>query len=137
MVDVNNVVLIGRLVRDAILKYTTGGTAVTKIFLAVNKRRKSGDSYKNEAQFFEVVIWGKLAESLNMYLKKGKQIAVIGELSQEKWEQNGENRSKTNVTAATIQLLGGGSTNTENAEQKQEVFTADPADEGDQDDIPF
>jgi len=118
MNDVNQVVLIGRLTRDATLKYTSSGTAVTKFFIAVNKKRKSGNEYKNEAQFFEIVVWGKLAESLNNYLTKGKQVAVTGEMTQERWsDDDGKNRSKVTVTAATIQLLG--SSNNSNG-QKQE-----------------
>lgn len=136
MADVNNVVLIGRLVRDADLKYTTGGKAVSKITIAVNKKRKVDGEWKNSAGFFELVLWGKLAESLNKYLSKGKQIAVTGELNQEHWEQNGEQRSKVNVTVITVQLLGGGSDNAE----KQETFTAEVSDIPEQtnpDDIPF
>jgi single-strand DNA-binding protein len=107
MPDVNSVVLIGRLTRDAELKYTAGGTAVSKFSLAVNERRKDGDQWKDEAGFFDVVLWGQLGQSLGQYLLKGKQIAVTGRLTQERWMQDGQNRSKIVVTAATVQLLGG------------------------------
>jgi single-strand DNA-binding protein len=138
MPDVNSVILIGRLARDVSLKRTTSGTAVAKFFIAVNKKRKSGDTWKDEAQFFEIVVWGKLAESLNNYLVKGKQIAVTGELSQERWSgDDGQNHSKITVTASTIQLLAGGSSNSDNAGHKQEPYPADAADEGYVDDIPF
>jgi single-strand DNA-binding protein len=140
MSDVNNVVLIGRLTRDAALKSTTNGTAVSKFSIAVNKKRKSGDGFKDEAQFFEVVVWGKMAESLQQYLTKGKQIAVTGELSQERWSgDDGQNHSKVTVTASTIQLLGGGSSNAnDNAGQKQEPSSANVnSDEEFVDDIPF
>jgi single-strand DNA-binding protein len=107
MADVNNVTLIGRLTRDADLKYTSNGKAVSKFSLAVNEKRKVGDDWKDEAGFFEIVLWGQIGESLNQYLTKGKQIAVTGRLTQERWEQDGQNRSKVVVTAATVQLLGG------------------------------
>jgi len=135
--DVNNVVLIGRLVRDADLKYTTNGKAVSKVNLAVNERRKVNGEWKDNAGFFELILWGKLAESLHKYLLKGKQIAITGKLNQERWEQNGDPRSKVNVTVMTVQLLGGGS---DNSEQGQETFTAEAADIPDEtnpDDIPF
>ena len=109
MSDVNQVVLIGRLVRDAELKCTSSGKPVTRFSLAVNEKRKVGDDWKDSAGFFEVVLWGQLGESLSLYLTKGKQIAVIGKLTQERWEQNGDNRSKVVVTASTVQLLGGSS----------------------------
>jgi len=139
MSDVNNVVLIGRLTRDAELKYTTSGIAVTKFSIAVNKKRKSGDTYKDEAHFFEIVLWGKSAESLHVYLKKGKQVAVTGELTQDRWEQNGQNHSKVAVTASAIQLLGGRSDNpdSDNAEPKQESFSPDNEETGFADVIPF
>jgi single-strand DNA-binding protein len=92
MSDVNNVTLIGRLVRDAELRYTASGKPVSKFSLAVNEKRKVGDQWKDEADFFEIVLWGQLGESLNRYLAKGKQIAVVGRLTQERWEQDGYNR---------------------------------------------
>ena len=72
------------------------------------KRKKQGDEWKEEASFFDVTLWGKMAEGLNTYLVKGKQIAVEGELEQERWEKDGQNHSKVTITASNIQLLGGG-----------------------------
>ncbi len=106
--DVNRVVLIGRLTRDAELKYTSGGMAVCKFSLAVNKRRKNGDQWVEEANFFDIVLWGRAGESLNQYLVKGKQIAVEGELHQNRWEQDGQSRSKVEIMASNVQLLGQG-----------------------------
>ena len=108
MADVNQVILIGRLVRDAELKYTATGQAVSKFSLAVIRSVKQGDDWKTEPNYFDVVLWGCLAESLNQYLLKGKQIAVTGELRQERWERDGAPRSKVGVVAENIQLLGGG-----------------------------
>jgi single-strand DNA-binding protein len=106
MTDVNNVTLIGRLTRDAELKYIANGTAVVKFSLAVNERRKSGDQWKDEANFFDIVLWGQLGESLSQYLTKGKQVAVVGRLTQERWEQDGYSRQRVIVTARDIELLG-------------------------------
>jgi single-strand DNA-binding protein len=108
MADVNHVILIGRLTRDAELKYTAGGQAVCKFSLAVNRRRKNGDQWIEEANFFDVVLWGRSGEAINQYLVKGKQIAVEGELRQDRWEQDGQNRSKVEIMANNVQLLGGG-----------------------------
>jgi single-strand DNA-binding protein len=107
MADVNHVILIGRLVRDAELKYTGGGAAVSKFALAVNSKRKDGDRWVDEANFFDIVLWGRQGESLNQYLIKGKQVAVTGELKQDRWEQDGQNRSKVEIKANNVQLLGG------------------------------
>jgi len=106
--DVNHVILIGRLTRDAELKYTSGGMAVCKFAIAVNKRRKQGDQWVDEANFFDIVLWGRSGESINQYLVKGKQIAVEGELHQNRWEQDGQARSKIEIMANNVQLLGGG-----------------------------
>jgi len=107
MADVNHVVLIGRLTRDAELKYTSGGMAVCKFAIAVNKRRKQGEQWVDEASFFDIVLWGKSGESLNQYMVKGKQVAVEGELHQNRWEQDGQPRSKVEIMANNVQLLGG------------------------------
>ena len=109
MADVNKWIGIGRLTRDAELKYTTGGTAVSKLGIAVNKRVKKGDEWTESASFFDVTLWGKMAEGLNQYLVKGKQIAIEGELEQERWEKDGQAHSKVTITASNVQLLGGGS----------------------------
>jgi single-strand DNA-binding protein len=111
MADVNHVVLIGRLTRDAELKYTAGGQAVCKFSIAVNRRKKNGDQWEDEANFFGIVLWGKQGESLQSYLVKGKMIGVDGELRQDRWQQNGQNRSKVEVLANYIQLLGGNNGN--------------------------
>lgn len=107
MADVNHVILIGRLSRDSALTYTSGGQAVCKFDIAVNKRRKQGEQYMDEVSFFPVVLWGRSGESLNQYLIKGKQVAVKGELRQNRWEQDGQSRSKIEIMANNVQLLGG------------------------------
>jgi single-strand DNA-binding protein len=106
MVDLNHVILIGRLTRDAELKYTANGQAVCKFSIAVNRRRKNGDQWVDEPNFFDIVLWGRQGESLNQYLVKGKLIGVDGELRQDRWEQDGQNRSKVEIVANNIQLLG-------------------------------
>jgi len=107
MADINNVVLVGRLTRDAELKYTAGGQAVCKFSVAVNRRKKNGDQWEDEANYFDVVLWGRQGESLNQYLVKGKSVGVQGELRQDRWQQDGQNRSKVEIVANNIQLLGG------------------------------
>ena len=105
--DIVSVFAIGRLTRDAELKYTTGGLAISKFSIACNSRAKKGDQWIDEASFFEVSVFGKSAETLNQYLTKGKQIAVQGRMKQERWESEGQNRSKIVINADSVQLLGG------------------------------
>jgi single-strand DNA-binding protein len=113
MSDLNHVILIGRLTRDAELKYTSNGTAVCRFSIAVNRKKKNGDQWVDEANFFDIVLWGRQGEALNQYLVKGKQIGVNGELRQERWQDkdSGQARSKVEVAASNIQLLGGGNNN--------------------------
>jgi single-strand DNA-binding protein len=144
MADVNHVILIGRLTRDAELKYTSGGMAVCKFAIAVNKRRKQGEQWVDEANFFDIVLWGKSGESLNQYLVKGKQVAVEGELHQNRWEQDGQQRSKIDINANNVQLLGGDK-QTAPAQQSQRQgsqagtrhgVAGAPHDQGYSDDVP-
>ncbi len=125
MKDLNNVSLIGRLTRDAEVKYTSANYPVTSFGLAVNRSVKKGDKWQDEASFFDVTVFGKTGERLQQYLKKGKQIAVIGELKQERWQQDGQNRSKVIIVANDLYLLGNKS------DAQKETF------EDNEDQIPF
>lgn len=132
--DLNHVVLIGRCTRDATLTYTAGGTAVCKFSLAVNRRVKKGEQWTEEASFIDVTAWGKTGEGISKYLLKGKQVAVSGELQQDRWEQDGQHRSKVYVNANGIQLLGGNQSDNGFQQARQPVA---PAGEQFPDDIPF
>jgi len=107
MADINHVVIVGRLTRNAELKYTNNGQAVSKFSIAVNSRRKKDDQWVDEAHFFDIVYWGKAAEAVTPYLLKGKQVGVEGSLRQNRWEQDGQSRSKVEINANNVMLLGG------------------------------
>lgn len=112
MTDLNHVVLIGRLTRDLgtderSFAYTPNGTARANVSIAVNRSAKHGDQWVDEANFFDVTIWGKTAENLKPYLTKGKQIAIDGYLKQDRWEKDGQKFSKVTIQANNVQLLGG------------------------------
>lgn len=144
MAEINSVVLVGRLTRDSELKHTQGGSAVVKFSLALNRRKKVGESWQDEANFFDITMMGKAAESVHKYLVKGKMVAIQGELRQNRWEQDGQPRSKVEIFAFSLQLLGdsrsGGGNgaqqyNNSNAEQPEQNYGA--SDEQFQDDVPF
>jgi single-strand DNA-binding protein len=148
MVDINHVILIGRLTRDAELKYTSGGQAVCKFSIAVNRRKKNGDSWEDEANFFDIVVWGRQGESLHPYLVKGKMVGVDGELRQDRWQQDGQNRSKVEIVSNNLQLLGGGSGGASGEKKNFQNQSSNemandtpsynpPKDDGFADDIPF
>jgi len=104
--DINSVTIVGNLTRDAELRSTSGGMAVCKFSVAVNRRVKKGDGWETEAGFFDVNLWGRQAESLNPYLTKGKQVGITGELRQERWQQDGQSRSRVLIVANSVQLFG-------------------------------
>ena len=113
MQDTNLVVLIGRLTQDCgnderSFQYVGNGTAKAVVSLAVNRSVKKNGNWADEVSFINVTIWGKTAENLKQYLKKGTQICIEGYLTQDRWEKDGKKESRLNVTAESVQLLGGG-----------------------------
>ena len=81
--DLNTVNIIGRLTKDAELKYTNSGFPITTMSLAVNRSVKKGDQWEEEARIFDVKLLGKRGESLQQYLVKGTQLGLNAELVQE------------------------------------------------------
>jgi single-strand DNA-binding protein len=140
--DINSVVLVGRLTRDAELKYTNSGLPISKLGLAVNRKRKKDGQWTEEANFFDILLWGKIAEVLQQYLTKGKQICVQGELSQNRWEQDGQPRSRVEIVATNVQLLSSRS-GTQGTSNYSSQSSPPPGDSGNkppdnfEDDIPF
>ena len=108
MADINRVTIIGRLTKDAEVTYTPGGMAIASLSLAINRSTKGQDGkWYDEANYFDVKVFGKQADSLKPYLTKGKQIGVDGYLKQERWEKDGQKKSRVIINANDIQLLGG------------------------------
>lgn len=132
MTDINSITLTGRLTADAALSYTTSGTACGKFSLAVSRAVKTNDGWREETDFFDCQLWGKQAESLSTYLRKGKQVAVEGELRQNRWEQDGQKKSRIVVNVSSVALFGG-KTESKNEYQKAESSATAEF----EDDIPF
>lgn len=107
MTDINNVTLVGRVTKDADIRYTASGTAVLNFSIAVNESRKQGEKWVEEAGFFDVTLFGKAGERVHQYMTKGKQVAISGRLQQQRWQKDGQNYSKVTVVANYVQLFGG------------------------------
>ena len=107
--DINSVILVGRLTRDAELSYLPSGTAALAFSIAVNRSKKEGDQWVEEANFFDISYISKSAENFKQYLVKGKQVGIQGSLKQDRWQdkESGQNRSKIKIMASSVQLLGG------------------------------
>lgn len=104
MTDVNTCVLTGRLSKDCENRMTQSGVTVTRFTIANNYY--SSSQKKEEASFFDCVMFGKLASSLSPYLKKGTSVTISGELRQQRFVANNENRSKIEVLVDNIKLSG-------------------------------
>ena len=110
MGSVNKVILVGNLGRDVELRYTPGGAAVATISLATTEVWNDKNGQRQErTEWHRIILWGKQAESLQEYLKKGKQIYVEGRLQTRQWDdKDGNKRYTTEVKADRLTLLGGG-----------------------------
>ena len=111
MASFNKVILVGNLTRDPELRYTPKGTAIAKIALAVNRnwRSESGEQ-REEVTFVDVDVFGRTAENVGQYMRKGRPILVEGRLRLDSWDDKntGQKRSRLGVVAETVQFLGGG-----------------------------
>jgi len=110
MPSFNKVILVGNFTRDPELKYTPKGTAVVQFSIAVNRtwHTETGE-VKEEVTFIDVNAFGRTAENINQYMHKGSSIMVEGRLKLDSWEgKDGTKRSKLSVIAETVQFLGGG-----------------------------
>lgn len=133
------VIIAGRLTKDAVLRYTGDGTAVLGFTVAT----EVGYGEKKHSVYVGCSLWGKRAEALDPYLKKAKQVTVIGEGDLRNWQT--DQKSGSEITCKVQELeLQGGSVGTQEEEPKQQGFRdkakhqapvtqADFAD----DDIPF
>ena len=122
--SINQVILMGRLTRDPELRTTPNGKSVANFGLAVDKYGQDSG-----ADFFEIVVWEKLAELVNQYLTKGRRCLVQGRLTQRQWEQEGQKRSRIEVVANDITFLDGSQSGTSEAEPREtQPKTNAPAD---------
>ena len=105
---VNKVILIGNVGRDPELRYTASGTAVANFRVATTSRYKDRDGNQQErTEWHTIVAWQRLAEIVNQYAPKGKQLYIEGRLQTRQWEdRDGNTRYTTEVVANIIQLLG-------------------------------
>lgn len=100
----NNVTILGRLVRDVELRETKSNKAVANMTVAINR----GFGKDDEADFIPVVVWEKTAENCARFLEKGRQVAVTGRLQTSKYtDKEGNNRSKMEVVGQFVEFVGG------------------------------
>lgn len=104
----NKVILVGRLTRDPELRSTQNGTSVANFGIAVDRRVSRNNSQGQQtADFFNVVAWGRQAEVISQYLRKGRQIAIDGRLQQRSYTaQDGSRRNVVEVVLENFDFIG-------------------------------
>jgi single-strand binding protein len=137
---INNVVLVGRIVRDPELRYTPQNTAVATFTLAVNRRFKNAQGDR-EADFINCVIWRQPAENLTNWAKKGTLVGITGSIQVRNYEnKEGQRVYVTEVLADSFQMLESNSNKTEKektkSNQDKDPFAGSPMEVSD-DDLPF
>ena len=110
MASFNRVILAGNLTRDPQLSYTPSNTAVCEFGMAMNRKWRDRDgNQKDEVCFVDLSAYGRTAETINQYMKKGSPILVEGRLRYRQWtNKEGQNRSKLDVHVDSFSFLGGG-----------------------------
>ncbi len=156
MASFNKVILVGNITRDPELRYTPSGTAIAKLSLAVNRswRTETGET-REEVTFVDVDAFGKQAETIGQYLRKGRPILVEGRLKMDQWEdkQTGQKRSRLGVVLEVFRFLDSaqgrdsGGAPAPSAPPQQSYRSAPPAASGspaagavpppEEDDVPF
>jgi single-strand DNA-binding protein len=149
---VNVVVITGNLTRDPELRSTPGGTSVCKLRVAVNSRRKDGQTgeWIDKPNYFDVTVWGAQGENCANYLAKGRPVAIEGRLDWREWEakDGGGKRQSVEIIANSVQFLGsrdgsgqnggnGGFAPSGDTPTNTSDFEGAPAGGGGDDDIPF
>ena len=154
MANLNKVMLIGRLGQDPEIRYTQSGSSVANVTIATNDYWTDKQGGKQErTEWHSLVLWGKLADLAQSYLKKGSQVYVEGRLQTRDWEdQQGQKHYKTEVVVTTMQFLDSKMSDSSNTEysatpsaQQSGSMSVAPAEaseapQGDdyiKDDIPF
>jgi single-strand DNA-binding protein len=139
MPNYNHVTLIGNITRDIEIKRTVSGRYIAELGIAINRNwTTEGGEKREETTFVDVTLWGRVAEIVGDYCKKGDPIFIEGRLTLDQWEdkQTGQKRSKLKVTGDNIQLLGRAPTTRKEASPSDKPTANSDSDVAD-DDIPF
>jgi single-strand DNA-binding protein len=143
----NKVFVIGNLTRDPELKALPSGMKVCSFSLATNRTFKDKEGQRKEqAEFHNIVVFGRVAELANQYLRKGSQALVEGRMQTRSWESEGQKKYRTEIVADTVQFGNrptgaGGAAPAGKGDDKAPAAPADtieyPSEEINPDDIPF
>jgi len=131
--NLNKVFLMGNLTRDVELKKTPNNMSVANIGLAVNRQYRTNDETREETTFVDCEAWGRTAEVMGQYLRKGRPVFIEGRLKLDQWQdRDGNNRSKLKVVIDNFQFIDSRGGNSDAPAQ-----TSAPAQSVPEDEIPF
>jgi single-strand DNA-binding protein len=135
--DTNVAIVTGNLVRDPELRSTSSGTAVANFTVASNRGNDKNGNDRG-ADFIGVTAWGRTAENVCEYLRKGSKVLIEGQIRSSSYELNGEKRYKTEINALNVRFLGKPKNQddypTEHMQAKANGYAPEPDEELD---IPF
>lgn len=103
--SLNSVNIMGNLTRDPELRYAQSGKGVCSLSIASNRIFTKNGERASEVSYFDVEVWGAVAENCAKYLKKGSGIIVEGRLRQDRWEKDGKTQSKVRIVANNIHFM--------------------------------
>lgn len=104
--DVNDVKILGNVTNDLELRYTPNGAAVLNFGVATNRRYQQDNEWKDDTTFHNIVVWGKQAETMARFARKGTRLYISGRLQTRSWEDaDGKKQYKTEIVAREISLL--------------------------------
>ncbi len=155
---VNKVILLGNVGKDPEMRATPSGMVIAQFTLATADRKKEGDKWVDTTEWHNLVCFGRTAEIVRDYVKKGKQLYIEGKIQSRSWDdkESGQKKYRTEIIVNDLALLGGGeggggqyaggsrsssggySNNTSSFDQRSSAPANDYANEGiTDDDIPF
>lgn len=103
--SLNSINIMGNLTRDPEMKYTPSGKAVCSLSIANNRVYSKNGEKVTEVSYFDVEVWGQVAENCSKYLTKGSGIIVEGRLRQDRWEKDGKAQSRVRISANNVHFL--------------------------------
>jgi len=140
MANYNKVIIAGNLTRDVELKHTPKGTAVAKLGIAINRSWTGDDGQKREdVTFVDVDAFGKQAETLAKYIKKGRSILIEGRLKLDQWDdkQTGQKKSRLGVLLESFSFLDSKQGEAQQPRPTSAAAQQPPSQEPPMDDVPF
>ena len=107
---VNKVILLGNVGKDPEMRATPGGMVIAQLTLATADRKKEGEKWVDTTEWHNLVCFGRTAEIVRDYVKKGKQLYIEGKIQTRSWDdkESGQKKYRTEIIVNDLALLGGG-----------------------------